>query len=125
MKNFIVKLTLLTLAIALLGGLAFTLFIPEHYLHVFPALLLLFFIVTMLVHIYLRKFLNKKPGKFMSRSMLVTFLKLMLYSAIGIIYIMVDTQHAVSFVIGLMLLYLIYTFFAIKELSKIVHMPHH
>lgn len=119
MKAFIVKLTGITLAIALIGWLVFSLAFPEYYLPVLPFLLLFFYLATMGIHAYQLKMAKKDIGKFTRSNMLVTFFKLVLYSVVAVVYIAIDKENAIPFVVCLMLLYLIYTFFEVTEITKI------
>jgi len=118
MKAFIVKLTGISLAIALIGWLVFSLAFPEYYLPVFPFLLLFFYLATMGIHSYQLNMAKKDIGKFTRSNMLVTFFKLVLYSVVAVVYIAVDKENALPFVICLMLLYLLYTFFEVTEITK-------
>ena len=119
MKAFIVKLTGITLTIALIGWLVFSLAFPEYYLPVLPFLLLFFYLATMGIHAYQLKMAKKDIGKFTRSNMLVTFFKLVLYSVVAVVYIAIDKENAIPFVVCLMLLYLIYTFFEVTEITKI------
>ncbi|MFV0266566.1 MAG: hypothetical protein ACK5HT_05460 [Draconibacterium sp.] len=119
MKSFITKLTVLTLAIALIGWLVFSLFLPEYYLPVFPFLLGFFFVVTLAIHAYQLKIAQKDIGKFARSNMLITFFKLMTYSVLAVIYIALDRENAIQFVVGLMFLYLVYSFFEVRNLTRI------
>lgn len=119
MKSFIAKLTGITLAIALIGWLIFTLLLPGYYLPVMPFLLLFFYVVTIGVHAYQLNLAKKDMGKFTRSNMLVTFFKLILYSTVAIIYIALDKENAIPFVVCLMLLYLIYTFIEVAELTRL------
>lgn len=119
MKQFIVKLLGLSLIIALAGWLVFSLLIPEYYLPVLPFLLLFFIVVTILIHNYQLKLAQKSISKFTRSNMLVTFFKLILYSVVTVVYLAFDSGNAIPFVICLMLLYLVYTFFEVVEITKI------
>jgi hypothetical protein len=119
LKGFIAKLIGLTAVIALIGWLVFSLFLPEFYLPILPYLLLFFFIVTLLIHWYQLKLAKKSIASFARSNMLITFFKLILYSIVAIIYIALDSSNALPFVICLMLLYLIYTFFEVSEITRI------
>ena len=119
MKQFITKLTVLTLAIAVVGYLVFTLVFPEYYLPVMPFLLIFFYIVTLGIHAYQLRLAKKDMGKFARSNMLITFFKLIIYSVVAVVYIAIDKAHAIPFVASLMLLYLVYTFFEVSELTKI------
>ena len=119
MKSFTIKLTKITLTIAVIGWLVFSLAIPEYYLPVLPFLLLFFYLSTMGIHSFLLKMSKKDSGKFTRSSMVVSTLKLLLYSTLAVIYIAVDKENALPFVICLMLLYIVYTIFEVIEITKI------
>lgn len=120
MKSFLIKLTVITLGLALIGGLVFSLFLPEYYLPVLPFLLLFFFVVTISIHAYQLSLAKKDIGKFARSNMLITFFKLVIYSVVAIVYIAVDKENAIPFVICLMLFYLVFTFLEVSESSKLV-----
>lgn len=119
MKSFLTKLVAITLVSALIGWLAFSLFLPEYYLPVFPFLLGFFFLVTLIIHSYQLKIAQKDIGKFARSNMLITFFKLMLYSIIALVYIALYKENAIQFVVVLMVLYLIFSVFETSELTKI------
>lgn len=119
LKKFILKLSGITLGIALLGWLVFSLFLAEYYLPVLPFLLLFFFVVTSLIHAYQLKLEKKDIGKFARSNMVITFFKLILFSIIAVVYIAFDSENAIVFVICLMLLYLIFTFVEVAEITRI------
>lgn len=119
MKQFIAKLTILTLSIALIGWLIFSLAIPEYYLSVFPFLLIFFYLVTIGIHAYQLNLSKKDMGKFTRSNILVTFFKLVLYSVVAIVYIALHKENAIPFVVCLMLVYLIFTFFEVSEITRI------
>lgn len=119
MKNFILKLTAVTIGIALIAGLVFLFFLPDYYIDVLPFLLLFFFIVTLFVHSYQLKLAKKDIGKFARSNMLITFLKLVLYSIFAVVYIAIDSTNAVVFVICLFVIYSVFSFVEVSEMSRI------
>lgn len=119
MKPFFIKLTATTLSLALIGWLVFSLFIPEYYLFIHPFLLLFFYLSTLSIYAYQLKLKKKDIGKFTRSTMLVTFFKLVAYSALAIVYLVIDKENAIPFVVSLMLLYLIYTFIEVSASSKL------
>jgi hypothetical protein len=119
MKQFVVKLTLITLSLALISGLVFSLFLQKYYLPVLPFLLLFFYVATILIHAYQLSLAKKDIGKFARSNMLITFFKLILFSAIAVIYIAFDSENAIQFVICLLLLYVIFTFVEVSESIRI------
>lgn len=119
LKRFIAKTTGISILIALIGWLVFSLFLPQYYLPILPYTLLFFLVVTNLVHAYQLKLAKKDLAKFTRNNMLITFFKLIIYSIFAIIYIALDSGNAVVFVICLMLLYLIFSFVEVVELTRI------
>ncbi len=119
MKQFIIKLSALTVAIALLGWLVFSFFLQNYYLPILPGLLLFFFVVTLFIHSYQIDLAKKDMGRFTRSIMLTTFFKLILYSIVAIAYIAIAPQNTLVFVICLMFLYLVFTVFEVFEISRI------
>ncbi|WP_346862578.1 hypothetical protein [uncultured Draconibacterium sp.] len=119
MKSFIIKLTVITLGIALIGWLVFSFLFPQYYLPVLPFLLIFFYATTLLIHAYQLVLAKKDIGKFARSNMLITFFKLILYSVVTVIYIAFDKENAIVFVVCLMLLYLVFTFVEVNEITKI------
>lgn len=109
MKQFSVKITIISAALGIIGWFVFSKLIPQYYLPVFPFLLIFFAAASVLVHAYQLQLAKKDMGKFTRSNMVITFLKLFLYSAFAVIYIAVDTKNAKVFVICFALLYVIYT----------------
>lgn len=120
MKNFIVKLTVITLGIALIGWFVFSMLLPEYYLPALPFLLLFLYAATISIHAYQVSLAKKDIGKFARSNMLITFFKLILYSVVTIVYIIFDKENAIPFVVCLMLLYLVFTFVEVSESTKMV-----
>lgn len=119
MKSFIIKISSATLILALAGWLTFSYFIPQFYLPVFPFLLVFFCLITIASHAYQTKLAKKDIEKFTRTTMLLTFFRLVLYSVIAIVYIAVDKENALPFVLGLFILYLVFTFLEVSETAKL------
>ena len=119
MKQFILKVLLITIVLAIGGGIIFSLFLPQYYVPVLPFLLLFFAATTILIYAYQLKMAKKNMAKFASSNMLLSFSKLFLYSLVAIIYFILDTENAIVFVICLMLFYLVFTTFEVVSVLKI------
>ncbi len=119
MKHFIVKILVVSIVMALIGWLVFTLYLPGLYLPVLPYMLLFFLIITILVHAWQFRISKKDFGKFARTNMMATFLKLVIYSIFAIVYIANDRENAMVFVVCLAMIYLIFSFLEVSELSKI------
>ncbi len=120
MKSFIAKLAGVSVALAVAGWLVFSLFLPGYYLPVLPWMLLFFLVITLLVHAWQLKLIQKDMGRFARTNMLVTFFKLMVYSVFAVVYIANDKENALVFVVCLALVYFIFSFVEVSEITRIV-----
>ncbi len=119
MKNVILKLTAASIGIALIAGLLFFFFFREYYIPVLPFILVFFYVVTLLVHAYQLKLAKTDIGKFARINMLITFFKLVIYSIFAVVYIAIDSGNAIPFVICLFVIYSVFSFLEVSELSRI------
>lgn len=115
-RRFILKIILLTVILAFIGGLAFNFLLKKYYFDSFPLLLILFPIVSSLIHIQLLKASKKSLAKFNVAFMLSFMLKLFIYAAFTGIIISAEAGSKNSFVITMLLMYLIYTVFDTKAI---------
>lgn len=119
MKSFITKVLIAGATLALIGWLVFTLFLPEYFLPVLPYTLLLFVMVTIVVHAWQLNLAKKDLAKFARFGMLITFLKLVIYTIFAVVYIANNTENVITFVIVLMVLYIVFTFLEVRELMSV------
>jgi hypothetical protein len=119
MKHFIVKITTAALVMALIGWMVFSLFLPGYYLQILPVMLVFFLVITILVHAYLLRVARKDMAKFTRINILITFFKLVVYSVFAVVYLALRSENAIPFVICLMIIYLVFSFIEVKELSRI------
>lgn len=119
-KRFFLKILIATVALALIGGIVFYFFIPQHYVPVLPGLLLFFALVTLLIHAWQLNLAKKNVAKVTRSSMIATMLRLFLYSAVAIIYIAIRPENALVFVICLMVFYVVYTYIEIVDLTQLL-----
>lgn len=119
MKRFVVNIFLISVILVIIGWVIFSMFIPQYYLPVFPFVLMFFAVSSVAVHAYQLQLSKKDTARFTRSNMIITFLKLFLYSAVAIVYIAVDTQNAKIFVICFILLYIIFSVFEVLSLMKI------
>jgi hypothetical protein len=120
MKSFVAKIAGVSVALAVAGWLVFSLFLPGYYLPVLPWMLLFFLVITLLVHAWQLKLIKKDMGRFARSNMLVTFFKLMIYSVFAVVYIASDKENALVFVVCLALVYFIFSFVEVSEITRIV-----
>ncbi len=118
MKQFIAKILGVSVALIITGWIVFSLIIPEYYIPVLPYMLLFFLVVTIIVHAWQLKMAKKDIAKFTRSNMLVVFFKLVIYSVFAVVFIAIDRENAMVFVICLMIIYLIFTFVEVSDLSR-------
>ena len=116
LRNFIFKIIILTLIIAFAGGMLFYIALRSAYFNAFPLLLLLFPAVSIVIHIRLLKASQKSLAKFNVVFMLSFMLKLIIYAGFTGVILSAETTNKNSFVITVLLLYLIYTVFDTKAI---------
>jgi hypothetical protein len=119
-KKFSFKILTATIVLAALGALVFYFFIPQHYVSVLPFLLLFFAVVTFLIHKWQLNVAKKDVAKVTRSSMIATMLRLFLYSAVAIVYIAIDSDNALVFIICLMIFYVVYTYIEIVDLTQLL-----
>ncbi|HSO85807.1 MAG TPA: hypothetical protein VLQ91_04600 [Draconibacterium sp.] len=116
MKQYITGIAVISIVLVLIGWVVFSQLIPEYYLPVLPLLMLFFIATSVLIHAYQLQLAKKDIAKFTRSNMLITFFRLIIYSAVAIIYIAFDTKNAKIFVIYFVLLYLVFTIFEVFSL---------
>jgi L-asparagine transporter-like permease len=117
-NKFIIQLLLFTLLLgAIYYGLMYVL--PENYFSpVLPFLFPFFFASTALVYSYLDKSSEQKFNRFVNRFMLTTFVKLMIFMAVLLIYVFTHKEDAVPFILSFFIMYVAYTAFEVVALLK-------
>jgi hypothetical protein len=117
-NSFIIQLLIFTVLLGLIY-LGLKQFLPENYLSpVLPFLLPFFFSATAIFYNYLVKSSEKKFTSFVNRFMLTTFIKLMLFMAVLLIYVFTHKDDAVPFILSFFILYVLYTVFEVVALLK-------
>lgn len=118
MKQYLLKIFSLAIFLLITGWVIFTSVLPQYYLPVFPFVLLFFVLFSIAIHAW-QTHLSKSPmGKFTRSNMILTFLKLVFYSAFVIVYIANDRENAKVFTIVFMILYLVFTAFEVILLTS-------
>lgn len=118
-SGFFIKTVATAIILAVLGWLTFTFFFPGKYLPVLPWMLGFFTLVTLITFYSQLKVAKKDFGRFSRNSMLVSFLRLVLYSVFAFVYLANNAANAAVFVVCLAITYLVFTFIEVAELSQI------
>ncbi len=118
-QKFFSGFTLFTLIIALISSAVY-IWVPQIPLtHVYPYLLFLIYLLTLLIIYMLIRSMEKKPNRFVNAFMLMNFGKLFLYVIIIFIYAWINREDAVAFIITFFAFYLIFTAYEIIYLMRL------
>ena len=111
--QFIVRLTILSLVLALLSFILRK-FLPEGIISpALPYLIILFHVITAIVHYILLRITALNPRKFVSYFMLATFLKLAIYLIVVVVYVFNMKEGILPFILSFFILYIFYTIFEV------------
>lgn len=114
-RRFILRIIVLTLILAGVCAAVYILLIPEFYFETLPFLLIIFPVVSSFIHDRLLKASQKSLSKFNIAFMLSFMLKLIVYVALAATVISFDAENQKAAVITVLLFYLVYTIFDIRQ----------
>ena len=111
-KRFLKNLVIFTVLLsAILFAICFFLLPPAYITPVLPYMIIFFFLVTHAIHYILLIASEKRTSKFVNYFMLTTFLKLVFYIIIMIVYALLNKSDAIPFFITYFILYVAFTTF--------------
>ncbi|RIH62944.1 hypothetical protein D1164_22275 [Mariniphaga sediminis] len=119
LRQFITRIFIASIVLAAAGAGIFAFVVPQHYLPVLPWMLGFFALITILLHGYQLRLAKKDVARFTRSSMLVSLFRLMLYSIFAIVYMVVDSTEVAAFVVSLVVIYIVFTFIEVADLSRI------
>ena len=114
--QFIIRLTILSLALGLIAFIMNLLLPVGMISHAIPYLFLLFYVIGALVHYILLRITALNPRKFVSYFMLATFFKLLNYLIVIIVYTLYIKEGILPFILSFFILYIIYTIFEVATI---------
>lgn len=117
--RFIVKILVAALLLAATGWIVFTFYYPEKYLPILPWMLAFFTVFTILIHSWQLHLAKKKFALYVRSSMIVSLLRLVLYSGFAIVFLMTHSENIAVFVVCIAVVYLIYTFLEVSDIQRI------
>ena len=118
-KMFIIKTTAAALILFVFGWIVFTFFVPDKYIAVLPWMLFIFLTITLITFLFQLLVAKKDMARFSRISVLVSFFRLVLYSAFAFIYLAKRPENAAVFVVCLVIFYLVFTYLEVAELTRI------
>ena len=119
-KKFIFKIVFAAFLMTVLGFFVFIFLLPDGYLPILPWMLLFFSVVVIITHSYQLRLAQKNMGRFTRSSMVISMLRLMVYSFFALIYIASNQENVAVFVVSLVFIYSVFTVMEITDISRIV-----
>lgn len=118
MKKYLLRITGINLMILLLCVVLFGTVFKDFYNPVFPYILVFFFLFSLFTHYLHLKFGQKSFQSFSRTHMIVTLLRLFVYSAVVILYLVLNRDQVAGFVIFVGVLYILYAILEATSLTR-------
>jgi len=115
-QKFLLELTILSMILGLLDFLLSRFLTDSLISPAIPYLLILFYVVTALVHYILLRITVLNPRKFVGYFMMATFVKLMSYMIVIVVYAFYVKEGILPFILSFFTLYIIYTVFEVAAI---------
>ena len=125
MKNnffkFIKGLTLYTLLIILLGTILFLTIFKNYFLPILPFVLLFYYVSTLIIHKFMLQISQKDISRFSFKFMMLSLIKMFIYIIFGVLYIVIDEENAVIFLIVYLILYVAYAIYEVRSVMDLIN----
>jgi CDP-diglyceride synthetase len=115
-QQFVFRLMIISLITAVLYFVLQLAFTSKIISPAIPWLILMFVVITAMVHYILLNITAMNPRKFVGYFMLSTFLKLFVYLVVMVVYVFTKKEGALPFVLAFFILYIIYTIFEVVSI---------
>ena len=115
-QQFILRLTILSVILGFLDFILGRLLAGSIISPAIPYLLIMFYVVTALVHYILLRITVLNPRKFVGYFMMATFVKLMSYMIVIVVYAFYVKEGILPFILSFFTLYIIYTVFEVAAI---------
>jgi len=119
-KQFFIKTSILTFIISIVITICFYFFFSAYFSLIIPFVVLIFFSATISSYYFLIKACEKRFSQFSSVFMLATFGKFFFYIVFMALYLFINRDEALQFLITFSSLYLIYTIFEVASILSTI-----
>ncbi len=118
-KKLIIYLSAMTLILMFLSLMASRVLPPLYISSAFPYILFFYYITTLLIILILARSIQKRASYFVNSYMIITFVKLLLFSFVVMAYLLINKKDAIPFVVTFFVYYLFYATFEVVALRQI------
>jgi len=119
--KFIKGLTLYTLLIFILGAILFLTVFKNYFLAILPFVLLFYYISTLVLHKFMLQISQKDISRFSFKFMMLSLIKMFIYIIFGVLYIVIDEENAVIFLIVYLILYVAYAIYEVRSVMNLIN----
>ncbi|MBZ0243287.1 MAG: hypothetical protein K8F24_08755 [Bacteroidales bacterium] len=118
LKRFSIRL-FIAAALAAIVTLLVNSFLPEWTTPAWPYLLIFFLAANFSLYLLYVRAIEKKMSSFTNFFMLATFLKLLLYLVVIVVYLLFNREDVVPFVLTFLVYYILFTVLEVGAVSKV------
>jgi hypothetical protein len=119
--KFIKGLTYYTLIILGVGAILFLTVFKSYFLIILPFVLLFYYISTLVLHKFMLKISQKDISRFSFKFMMLSLIKMFVYIIFGVLYIVIDEENAVIFLIVYLILYVAYAVYEVRSVMNLIN----
>jgi len=119
--KFIKGLTYYTLIILGVGAILFLTVFKSYFLIILPFVLLFYYISTLILHKFMLKISQKDISRFSFKFMMLSLIKMFVYIIFGVLYIVIDEENAVIFLIVYLILYVAYAVYEVRSVMNLIN----
>ena len=119
--KFIKGLTYYTLIILGVGTILFLTVFKSYFLIILPVVLLFYYISTLVLHKFMLKISQKDISRFSFKFMMLSLIKMFVYIIFGVLYIVIDEENAVIFLIVYLILYVAYAVYEVRSVMNLIN----
>ncbi|NLU40138.1 MAG: hypothetical protein GXX78_14770 [Bacteroidales bacterium] len=119
--KFIKGLSYYTLIIFVVGAILFSTIFRSYFLLILPFVLLFYYISTLVLHKFMLRISQKDISRFSFKFMMLSLIKMFIYIIFGVIYIIIDEENAVTFLIVYLILYVAYAVFEVRSVMELIN----
>lgn len=119
--KFIKGLTYYTLIILGVGAILFLTIFKSYFLIILPVVLVFYYVSTLVLHKFMLKISQKDISRFSFKFMMLSLIKMFVYIIFGVLYIIIDEENAVIFLIVYLILYVAYAIYEVRSVMNLIN----
>lgn len=119
--KFIKGLTLYTLFILGIGSILFLTVFKHYFLIILPFVLLFYYTSTLVLHKFMLQISQNDISRFSFKFMMLSLIKMFIYIIFGVLYIVIDEENAVIFLVVYLILYVAYAIYEVRSVMNMIN----